>query len=165
MLHKLCSLSWSFSIPDNLSVIKLWHNLWHKNKWPGKRRLLYPYHSQWRLKKFSNLKLILLVSQSAPFSKSWPSTPLTKWKRTDYWSFVQGAGSFWKQIKIKGKLNVCSCFWIRKWLSPELAEGTDDRWDYANRPRRTLAEALRDFPKSVSDLPVEALARVLIYRC
>jgi len=39
------------------------------------------------------------------------------------------------------------------------AEGTDDRWDYANRPRRTLAEALRDFPKSVSDLPIEALAR------
>ena len=29
------------------------------------------------------------------------------------------------------------------------SEGTDERWDYANRPRRTLAEALMDFPNTV----------------
>ena len=30
------------------------------------------------------------------------------------------------------------------------SDGTDERWDYANRVRRSLAEALADFPKSIA---------------
>ena len=76
--------------------------------------------------------------------------------------FCSGRGFNLKRDQALNLMFALVHIWIRKWLSPELAEGTDDRWDYANRPRRTLAEALRDFPKSVSDLPVEALVRVLI---
>ena len=37
------------------------------------------------------------------------------------------------------------------------SDGTDERWDYANRPRRSLAEALMDFPNTVKSFPIEAI--------
>ena len=37
------------------------------------------------------------------------------------------------------------------------SDGTDDRWDYANRPRRSLAESLADFPNTVTSFPIEAI--------
>ena len=37
------------------------------------------------------------------------------------------------------------------------SDGTDDRWDYANRPRRSLAESLADFPNTVTNFPIEAI--------
>jgi sulfite reductase alpha subunit-like flavoprotein len=37
------------------------------------------------------------------------------------------------------------------------SDGTDDRWDYANRPRRSLAESLLDFPNSIRSFPLRAI--------
>ena len=37
------------------------------------------------------------------------------------------------------------------------SDGTDDRWDYANRPRRSLAESLADFPNTITTFPIEAI--------
>ena len=37
------------------------------------------------------------------------------------------------------------------------SDGTDDRWDYANRPRRSLAESLLDFPNSIKNFPIRAI--------